>query len=99
MSTKIARKIASRETKVVKRLKGKGSKGAMIFIWSVLMSPQTTKRHMFNNKKVILPKCVVIQSAVRSKIVLLASALALKLRNIFLRGSSFSPNNAFKNER
>src|SRR3989344_8996200 len=99
MRTKIARIMASRETIVVKRTKGKGSKIDIASICPVLISSHTVKKSAFTKRKVILPKLDVIQSAIFSAQVLFWSALALILRRIFFLGMSFSPNKEDKKER
>src|SRR3989344_482930 len=99
MGTKIARIMASRETKVVKRMNGKGSKGDIASICPVLITSHRAKKSAFTKRKVILQKLDVIQSAIFSAQVLFWSALALILRSIFFLGMSFSPNKEDKKER
>src|SRR3989338_2076646 len=90
--------IASRDTMLVSRLKGKGSNGGTDAIWLVLISIQPMNKNTLNNKKVLLPKFSVMKSAIFSVIVRRASAFALMLRKTLLRASSFSPKSNFKNE-
>ena len=80
----MAKIMASRETKVIRRTKGYGSKIGMFGKTPLLASTQKIKKLMFMSKKETVPKLLVSQSAIFWLKGLFFKALASKLLMILL---------------